>query len=44
MTLSAGVLDLQAWYSRDTLSLLACLGYIVAFTGIGIRWFRWDAR
>jgi ABC-2 type transport system permease protein len=44
MTLYAGVLDLHAWYSRDTLSLVACLGYIVVFTGIGIRWFQWDAR
>jgi ABC-2 type transport system permease protein len=44
MTLFAGVLDLHTWYSRDTLSLLACLGYIVVFAGIGIRWFRWDAR
>ena len=44
MTLFAGVLNLDAWYSRDTLSLLACLGYIVVFAGIGIRWFQWDAR
>jgi ABC-2 type transport system permease protein len=44
MTLYAGVLDLHAWYSRDTLSLLACLAYIVVFAGIGIRWFQWDAR
>lgn len=44
MTLYAGVLDLHTWYSRDTLSVLACLGYIVVFAGIGIRWFQWDAR
>ena len=44
MTLFAGVLDLHAWYSRDTLVALACLGYIVVFAGIGIRWFQWDAR
>ena len=44
MTLYAGVLNLHTWYSRDTLSLLACLGYIVVFAGIGIRWFQWDAR
>ncbi len=44
MTLFAGVLNLHSWYSRDTLSLVACLGYIVVFTGIGIRWFRWDAH
>ena len=44
MTLFAGVLDLHTWYSRDTLALLACFGYIVVFAGIGIRWFQWDAR
>jgi ABC-2 type transport system permease protein len=44
MTLFAGVLDLDAWSSRDTLSLLACLGYILVFARISIRWFQWDAR
>ncbi len=44
MTLFAGVLNLSAWYSRDTASLLVCLGYIVVFAGLGIRWFQWDAR
>ena len=44
ITLFAGVLNLHAWYSRDTLALLVCLGYIVVFAGIGIRWFQWDAR
>ena len=44
MTLFAGVLILHTWYSRDTLSLFACFGYIVVFAGIGIRWFQWDAR
>lgn len=44
MTLFAGVLNLHAWYSRDTFSVLACLGYIVIFAGIGIRFFQWDAR
>jgi ABC-2 type transport system permease protein len=44
MTLFAGVLNLHTWHSRDTLSLLACVAYIVVFTGIGIRWFQWDAR
>jgi ABC-2 type transport system permease protein len=44
MTLFAGVLNLHAWYSRDTFSVLACVGYIVVFAGIGIRWFQWDAR
>lgn len=44
MTLFAGVLDLSTWHSRETVSLMACVGYIVVFAGIGIRWFQWDAR
>jgi ABC-2 type transport system permease protein len=44
MTLFAGVLNLSAWHSRDTLTLVVCVGYIVVFAGLGIRWFRWDVR
>ena len=44
MTLFVGVLNVSAWDGRDTLSLLACAGYIVVCAGIGIRWFQWDAR
>src|SRR5665213_4033830 len=44
MTLFAGVLDLAAWSSTDTLSIVACLGYVVACTVVGIRWFQWEAR
>lgn len=44
MTLFAGALNLNGWDSGDTLSLLACAGYIIVFAGIGIRWFQWDAR
>jgi ABC-2 type transport system permease protein len=44
MTLFAGVLDLSAWSSRDTLALVVSVAYIVVFAGIGIRWFQWDAR
>jgi ABC-2 type transport system permease protein len=44
MTLFAGVLKLSAWDRRASLSLLVCVGYIVVFGAIGIRWFRWDAR
>lgn len=44
MTLFAGVLDLSSWDSRDWLCLVACAGYIVVCTAIGIRWFQWDAR
>jgi ABC-2 type transport system permease protein len=44
MTLFAGVLDLSAWGSRETLALLACFGYTAFFAAIGIRWFQWEAR
>jgi ABC-2 type transport system permease protein len=43
MTLFAGVLDLSSWGSRQTLSVLACFGYVAFFAAIGIRWFRWEA-
>lgn len=44
MTLFASVFNLSAWSTHDSLTLLAGAGYIVIFTGIGIRWFKWDAR
>ena len=44
MTLFAGVLDLSAWGSRETLSVVACFGYTAFFAAIGIRWFQWEAR
>jgi ABC-2 type transport system permease protein len=44
MTLFAGVLNLHAWDSRDTLSLVVCFVYIVVCAGVGIRWFQWEAR
>ena len=44
MTLFSDVLSAASWSDQDLYSLLACLGYIVVFTVIGIRWFRWDVR
>jgi ABC-2 type transport system permease protein len=44
MTLFAGVLDLHAWDARDTVSVAVAFAYIVLCGGIGIRWFRWEAR
>jgi ABC-2 type transport system permease protein len=44
MTLFAAVLNLSAWDTHDSLTLLACGGYIAVFAAIGIRWFQWDAR
>lgn len=44
MTVFAGVLDLGAWASRNTLALVACAGYIAFFAAIGIKWSRWEPR
>ncbi|MCX7521546.1 ABC transporter permease [Microbacterium sp. STN6] len=44
MTLFSDAMTAPAWSSQDAYSLLACLGYIVVFAFIGIRWFRWDPR
>jgi ABC-2 type transport system permease protein len=44
MTLFAAVLNLSTWDTHDSLTLLACGGYILLFVAIGIRWFQWDAR
>ncbi|MDA8271169.1 MAG: ABC transporter permease [Actinomycetota bacterium] len=44
MTLFSGVLNLARWSSTDSLSLLACMIYILVFAGIGIRWFSWAAE
>jgi ABC-2 type transport system permease protein len=44
MTLFSDVLNQSAWSDEDAYSLVACVGYIIVFAFIGIRWFRWDAR
>lgn len=44
ITLFSDVLNQSAWSGQDTYSLLACVGYIIVFAPIGIRWFRWDSR
>ena len=44
LPLFAAVMNLSAWTSQTTFSLLGCLGYIVVFSFIGIRWFRWETR
>jgi ABC-2 type transport system permease protein len=37
-------IQLTTWDSHAWLSLLACFGYIIVFTAIGIKWFQWEAR
>jgi ABC-2 type transport system permease protein len=44
MTLFAAVLNLSAWDAHDSLTLLACVGYVTVFGAVGIRWFQWDSR
>ncbi|MFC6355649.1 ABC transporter permease [Luethyella okanaganae] len=44
MSLFSDVLNQTAWSDQDTYSLLACVGYVIVFAFVGIRWFRWDAR
>lgn len=44
MTLFADVLNQAAWSTQDTYALLVSAGYVVVFSFIGIRWFRWDSR
>lgn len=33
-----------SWSGQDANALIACAAYIVIFTFIGIRWFRWETR
>ncbi len=42
MTLFSDVLNQSPWNGQDTYSLLACVGYVIVFASIGIRWFRWN--
>jgi ABC-2 type transport system permease protein len=44
MTVFQGVVSQGVWNSQTWFSLLTCFGYIIVFTAIGIKWFRWDAR
>jgi ABC-2 type transport system permease protein len=44
MTLFSDAVSGSGWTSQDVYSLPACLGYVVVFAFIGIRWFRWDTR
>jgi ABC-2 type transport system permease protein len=38
-----GALHEVAWNGHTWLSLLACFGYVIIFSAIGIIWFQWDA-
>ena len=40
----AGVVGGGTFNSQDWLALLACGGYVVVLTTLGIYWFRFDAQ
>lgn len=44
MTLFTAVLTGAAWTGNDAVALIACAAYVVIFTYIGIRWFRWQSH
>jgi ABC-2 type transport system permease protein len=44
MTLYAAVLNTAAWTGTDTVSLLACVGYLLGGAAVGIKWFNWNPR
>jgi ABC-2 type transport system permease protein len=44
MNVFAGVVGAGAFDSQDWLALLACGGYVIALTTLGIYWFRFDPQ
>lgn len=44
MILFSDVMGNVPWSGQDSYALLACVGYIVVFAYLGIRWFRWESR
>jgi ABC-2 type transport system permease protein len=44
MNVFAGVVGVGTFGSQDWLSLLACGGYVVVLTVLGISWFRFDSQ
>jgi len=42
ITVFQSALHQTAWNGHTSLSLLACFGYVIVFSTIGIIWFRWD--
>ncbi len=44
VTLLSDALTGASWADQDLYALLACLGYVIVFAFVGIRWFRWETR
>jgi len=44
ITLFSDALAQNGWASQDTYSLPMAFAYVVVFTFIGIRWFRWESH
>jgi ABC-2 type transport system permease protein len=39
-----GIPHLGIWNTHTSLALLSCIGYIIVFGFIGVKWFKWEAR
>jgi len=39
-----GIPHIGTWTSSSSLALLTCVGYIIVFSYIGIKWFNWESR
>jgi ABC-2 type transport system permease protein len=44
MTLFSDALTGANWTDQDGYALIACLGYVIVFAFLGIRWFRWETH
>jgi ABC-2 type transport system permease protein len=44
ITVFEGIPHLGVWSTHTSFALLTCIGYIMVFGFIGIKWFKWDAR
>jgi ABC-2 type transport system permease protein len=44
ITVFEGIPHLGNWTGHTTIALLTCFIYIMVFSFIGIKWFRWESR
>lgn len=44
ITVFQSIPNQTVWDGHIWLNLLACVGYIIVFATIGIKWFKWDAQ
>jgi ABC-2 type transport system permease protein len=44
ITVFEGIPHLGTWSTHTSFALLTCAGYILVFSFIGVKWFKWEAR